>query len=327
MVSHTDIFVAMAKHAPKLARGYTRAREFIFDSDDDAPLPELPILSDCISPPPPKRETSSAAPIHAAPHGNEAPNVQMPARFQQPEDFQHGKSSSPGWWIAGPPPPKIQDFFRTEPTHRHRKPPYLPPSDVPTPKPAKGCLRDMEQMQHPIGYTRPPISTGYNHVVGSAPWRSVEIKQISRMEWPLWGRGIVDLRPVQRPGKTPMVAGRLLRHAMSEAKRIIRMTACEHKVGMCKCPYDRFSMYQSSESSWQPWVMCLLGSTSTREGSLFFEASLIYEFERDSTNIEHNTNWLKSCDYGGEGPRADGEAHEEHFVYLAVVPVGYSPQW
>ena len=51
------------------------------------------------------------------------------------------------------------------------------------------------------------------------------------------------------------------------------------------------------------------------------EASLIYESERGSTNIEHNINWLKSCDYGGEGPRADGEAHEEHFVYLAARPI------
>ena len=117
-----------------------------------------------------------------------------------------------------------------------------------------------------------------------------------------------------------MVAGKLLRHAMDEAKRIIRMTACEHKVGMCKCPYDRFIMYQGDDSAWQPWVMCLIGSTDTREASFFFEASLIYEFERDSTNIDHATNWLKSCDYGGEGPRAEDETHGKHVVYLAVRP-------
>ena len=51
----------------------------------------------------------------------------------------------------------------------------------------------------------------------------------------------------------PLVVA-LLRHAVKEAKRIIRMTACEHKVGMCKCPYDRFMLYQDDESSWQPWV-------------------------------------------------------------------------
>ena len=179
-------------------------------------------------------------------------------------------------------------------------------------------------MQHPIAYARPPISTGYNHVVDGAPWRSVAIKEKARMAWPLWGRGIVDLRPVRPPGRPAMVPGKQLRHAMDEAKRIIRMTACEHKVGMCKCPYDRFIMYQSDESSWQPWVMCLLGSTTTREGSFFLEASLIYEFERGSTNIDHNINWLMSCDYGGEGPRAKDEAHEEHFVYVAVRPIAPS---
>ena len=30
--------------------------------------------------------------------------------------------------------------------------------------------------------------------------------------------------------------------------------------------------------------------------------------------------WVKSCDYGGEGPRAADEAHEEDFVYIAVKP-------
>ena len=118
-----------------------------------------------------------------------------------------------------------------------------------------------------------------------------------------------------------MVAGRLLRHAMGEAKRIIRIIACEHKVGMCKCPYDRFMLYQDDEASWQPWVMCLLASTTSREGSFFLEASLIYSLENDYTNIDHNINWLRSCDYGGEGPRLAADADEEHFVYLAVRPI------
>ena len=80
-------------------------------------------------------------------------------------------------------------------------------------------------------------------------------------------------------------------------------------------------LYQDGESSWQHWVMCLLGSTTTREGSFFLEASLIYSLENDHTNIGHNINWVRSCDYGGEGPRLAGEAHEEHFVYLAVRPI------
>ena len=51
------------------------------------------------------------------------------------------------------------------------------------------------------------------------------------------------------------------------------------------------------------------------------EAALIYELERGRTNIAHNINWVKSCDYGGEGPRTEAEAHEEHFVYVAVKPI------
>ena len=51
------------------------------------------------------------------------------------------------------------------------------------------------------------------------------------------------------------------------------------------------------------------------------EAALIYELERGRTNIAHNINRVKSCDYGGEGPRAAAEAHEERFVYIAVKPI------
>ena len=149
-------------------------------------------------------------------------------------------------------------------------------------------------------------------------------KRESKDDMAVVGRGIVDLRPHCR---VPMVAGKLLRRAMGEAKRTIRMTACEHKIGMCKSPYDRFMFYQSDESSWQPWVMCLLGSTTTREGPFFLEASLIYEFERGSTNIDNNINWLRSCDHGGEGPRADDEAYEEHVVYLAARPIAPPPQY
>ena len=173
-------------------------------------------------------------------------------------------------------------------------------------------------MPQPKAYVRPPISTGYDHVGDGAPWRAVAMHENRRMLWPLWGRGIVDIRPHSRD---PMVAGKLLRHASGEARRIIRMTSCEHKVGMCRCLYVRFMFYQSDESPWQPWVMFLLASTATREGACFLEASLIYELEISSTNIKHNVNWLMSCDYGGEGPRAEHEAHEEHFVYLAVRPV------
>ena len=51
------------------------------------------------------------------------------------------------------------------------------------------------------------------------------------------------------------------------------------------------------------------------------EASLILELERLETNIGNNINWTISCDYGGERPKHDFEAHLEHFVYLALVPL------
>ena len=116
-----------------------------------------------------------------------------------------------------------------------------------------------------------------------------------------------------------MVAGRLLRHALQAAVRMIREVPCQHKIGMCRCPHERFLFYQ--ESKWKPWLLALLASTTTREGAYMLEASLIFHLEQRSTNIENNINWTTSCDYGGEGPKHDGEAHTEHFVYLAVVPL------
>ena len=306
----------MSKRPPKLSRGYTKVKDWLFDSDDDTwPVPRLPVATspavpahaDCISPPPPKRMTFVAAlTAKAAPSVTRRESVLPKSR--------------------PPPLPCFPSAYATgtDPVHVQSRTSRQPPLAAPAITPAKGSMRDMQPPvsngEHNV--LRPPISTGHHHVLDGALWRTVAIKEKPKMPWTCWGRGIVDLRPIGRQ----MVAGRQLRHAISEAKRIISQAPCQHKVGMCKCPYDRFMLYQSDESSWQPWVMCLLGSTTTREGSFFLEASLIYEFERGSTNIANNTNWLKSCDYGGEGPRAEVDAHEEHFVYLAVRPIAPSPQ-
>ena len=292
----------MAKRAPMLARGYTRASNYLFDSDDDTPMPELPVRTinhpahaGCISPPPPKPVNSAAAPMTKAVASASIAKLSITG---QPK-----------------PPPKRPAV------HMQPNTSYRPLAAAPVPKPAKGCWRGVEPVRHALEYARPPISTGYHHVVDGALWRSVAVKEKARMRWPVWGRGIVDLRP---HGPAPMDAGRLLRHAVEEAKRIIKMVACEHKIGMCKCPCERFMFYQSDEAAWQPWLMCLLGSTCTREGSFFLEASLIYEFEKSNRNININLN--KSCDYGGEGPRAEEDAQEEHFVYLAVTPIAAAPE-
>ena len=164
----------------------------------------------------------------------------------------------------------------------------------------------------------PPISKGFDNVGDGAPWRSIAVGQYHRMAWPLWGRGVTDLRP--KTGSV-MVAGRLLRHALEAAMRMIREVPCEHKIRMCRCPHERSFFYQGEGSKWKPWLMALLASTATREGAYMMEASLILQLEQRATNIENNTNWTTSCDYGGEGPKHDGEAHLEHFVYLALVPL------
>ena len=143
-------------------------------------------------------------------------------------------------------------------------------------------------------------------------------------KWPLWGRGVTDLRPWE---PRSMVAGRQLRHALAEAMRIIRMTPCEHKIGICRCPYERFHYYQEPDSSWSPWLMALLASTATREAASVMEASLILQLETNGLNIENNRNWTTSCDYGGEGPNRQDEAHLEQYVYLAVKPLPLSAAW
>ena len=51
------------------------------------------------------------------------------------------------------------------------------------------------------------------------------------------------------------------------------------------------------------------------------EASLIFQLEDKSVNIENNMNWTTSCDYGGVGRNHVVEAHLVHYVYLAVKPL------
>ena len=290
----------MAKSTPKLSRGYTRALDYLLDSDDDAPMPKWRVRTSadagCISQPPHKPVNSAAAPMTKAVASASIAKLSITG---QPK-----------------PPPKRPAV------HMQPNTSYRPSVDVLAPKRAKGRWRDAEEMKHALESGGPPISTGYEQMhphPDGALWRSVRISEKAKMRWPVWGRGVLDLRPC---GRAPMVAGKLLRHAIDEARRIINMVPCEHKIGMCKCPYERFMMYQSDESEWQPWIMCLLGSPDNQEGSFFLEASLIYELERSNRNI--NTNMNKSCDDRGEHPRTDEDA--EHFVYLAVAPIASAPK-
>ena len=72
--------------------------------------------------------------------------------------------------------------------------------------------------------------------------------------------------------------------------------------------------------------MALLASTATREAASVMEASLILQLETNGLNIENNRNWTTSCDYGGEGPNHQDEAHLEQYVYLAVKPLPLSAE-
>ena len=118
-----------------------------------------------------------------------------------------------------------------------------------------------------------------------------------------------------------MVAGKLMRNAIREAANMIRNTPCEHKIGMCRCPLERWQLYQLPHTPWKPWLMALLASTNTREGAYMMEASIIFHLERDGINIDNNLNWTVSGDYGGEGPIQEDDAHKEHFVYVALKPL------
>ena len=51
------------------------------------------------------------------------------------------------------------------------------------------------------------------------------------------------------------------------------------------------------------------------------EAALILHFETTGVNIDLNYNWTTACDYGGEGPNRDEDAHRTHYVYLTLKPV------
>ena len=112
-----------------------------------------------------------------------------------------------------------------------------------------------------------------------------------------------------------------MRHAAREAVRMINWVPCEHKIGMCRCPYDRWQLYWQPKSRFKPWLLCLLATTATREGAFYLEACLIMQLESRDINMANNYNWTTSCDYGGEGPKPEEDALAEHFVYLAVIPL------
>ena len=251
-----------ASMQPRLSRGYTRAGDYLFDSDDEAPVPKpLParpqLGGKSLHPPPHKQLWTAARSAASAPMAKSIEKAitgnsrqHCTARLHP---YKHPAVSATVHELAAPPPPFVS---------------------VAKPKPAKGCNKIPPQLP-PLNsgtpWPMPPISKGFDNVGDGAPWRHIAVAQVHKKQWPMWGRGVTDLRPKAR---SSMVAGRLLRHAIKEAIRMIRNTRCEHKIGMCLCPYERFFYYQEPDSRWRPWLLALLASTTTREGSNIMEASL-----------------------------------------------------
>ena len=107
-----------------------------------------------------------------------------------------------------------------------------------------------------------------------------------------------------------------MRHAVAQAMKMVGSVACEHHIGMCHCPYERFNLYQEPNSQWRPSLIALLASTQTEEGASILEDSLVLHFECTAVNIEHNYNWKTGSAYRYEGPSESGPHY--HFVYIAV---------
>ena len=141
----------MAKHAPTLARGYTRAMAYIFDSDDDTPIPELPIVTSPavtahpggISP------SSDAAPMaksaaSATRRESVQPTPPPPAppclgRSEQnrPHDYAAGTDSVHVQAAVSAKPPPIRNLLKVivseqpNPTHPKREIPQAPEATAP----------------------------------------------------------------------------------------------------------------------------------------------------------------------------------------------------
>ena len=188
----------------RISRGYTRAADYLFDSDDDAPMPK-PHLPLNLHPPPPKQRCQvesarSAESARIAKHCTERLHLTNPL---------HNESAQPCL-------PQCMNLLHHHP-RLYQSPTRAPAASASKPKPAKGCMR-IPPHQDPVKPGRqwpmPPISEGVDNVGDGAPWRSIAVGQYHKMSWPLWGRNVTDLRPKT---SSVMVASRLLRHALETA--------------------------------------------------------------------------------------------------------------
>ena len=117
-------------------------------------------------------------------------------------------------------------------------------------------------------------------------------------------------------------------HAVHEAMRMIREVPCEHHVGMCRCPYERYEFYWRPDSRrpFKPWVMALLACTSTLEGAIMMQAGIMYHIEATRLNRANSYNCMtcdeNSADFGAEDVNLKSHAaHRQHYVYIALKPL------
>ena len=238
---------------PQLSRGYSRAADYFFDSDDEVPMPKphpavsAQLLGGKSLHPPPKQLRVSAVSSPMA-KGIEKTITADPRQYY-PKRMHPYRQLAP------------QAFRLPVPATVHELVAPQPPVVSAHPKPAKGCNRILLDRRSPLNegapWPKPRVSSGFDNVGDGAPWRSIAVAQYNKKPWPTWGRGVTDLR---HRARSAMVAGRLLRHAVQTAIRMIRDTRCEHKIGMCRCPYDRFFFIRSrthggARGYWHCWPL------------------------------------------------------------------------
>ena len=162
-----------------LSRGYTRAADYLWDSDDEVPMPKAhPAVSarllggTSLHPPPPKQRRGSAVSAPMA-KGIEKAITANP-RQSYPKPMHEHKQ------------PASQAFRLPEHATVHELVAPPPPVVSAQPKPAKGCYRSGwgKPLRTGTPWPKPRISTGYDHVGDGAPWRQIAVAQSKKKLWP-----------------------------------------------------------------------------------------------------------------------------------------------
>ena len=164
-----------------LSSGYTRAAEYLWGSDDEAPMPKA----------------------HPIPKFQPAGSAQMLGRASLHPPLKQLRASAVSApvgkgiekAIAADPrlhQPAPQAFRLPVPATVHELVAPQPPVVSAHPKPAKGCNRILLGIRSPLNegtpWPKPRVSNGFDNVGDGAPWRSIAVAQYNKKPWPMWGR-------------------------------------------------------------------------------------------------------------------------------------------